>query len=147
MPGPPTTVRLPTTGSPALYMVIVTLVILLLTACGTRTDPPPAEPEPARARAALATVHIDNRSPHRVAIFYRIAARGDAEVGIGQVAAHGFATLAPVPAGEPLRLIARIPSGAELLLPARAFVINGEWTWVIPVDADFVQGHAGDQRE
>jgi hypothetical protein len=131
----------------ALPMVIITFAILLLSACAGRPDPPPAEPEPARARAALATVHVDNRSPQRVAVFYRIAARGDAEVGIGQVAAQGFATLAPVPAGEPLRLIARVASGAELSLPARAFEINGEWTWVIPVDAHFVPASGGDLLE
>jgi hypothetical protein len=131
----------------AWLMVIITFAILLPTACAGRPDPPPAEPEPARARAALATVHVDNRSPQRVAVFYRIAARGDAEVGIGQVAAQGFATLAPVPAGEPLRLIARVASGAELSLPARAFEVNGEWTWIIPIDAHFLPASGGDLRE
>jgi hypothetical protein len=126
---------------------IATAVLLLATACATRSAPPPAEPEPARARAALATVHIDNRSAHRIAVYYRIAVRPGAEIGIGQVAPQGFATLAPVPAGEPLLLIARLPTGAELMLPARALEIDGEWTWVIPPDARFVRGQGGEVRK
>lgn len=119
--------------------------ILLPAACATRAEPPP-EPEPARARAALATVHVDNRSPQRLSIAYRLASRAAGEVGIGTVDAGGFATLAPVPAGEPLFLVARLATGAELALPARAFEIDGEWTWVIAADARFLRPHSGEVR-
>jgi hypothetical protein len=110
---------------------------LLASACAARVSPPPAEPEPARARAALATLHVDNRTDYRIAIFYRIATRTTSEVGIGQIAPRAHASVAPVPAGEPLLLFARVPSGAQLALPARSFPVDGEWTWVIHRDARF----------
>lgn len=121
-----------------MRVVLIAIVLVLVAGCASRSEPPPAEPEPARARAALATLHVDNRSEQRISVFYRLSARSASEVGIGQVSPEGFATLAPVPAGEPLLLVARTPAGAQLALPARAFEINGEWTWVIPPDARFV---------
>jgi hypothetical protein len=122
--------------------------VLLLSACATAPErPPPREPEPARARAALATLHVENRSAERVTIVYRIAGRGTAEVAIGQVPPLSTAALAPVPAGEPLLLIARTPAGAELALPARAFAIDGEWVWTIPHDALFQPPRAAEEPQ
>ncbi|MGH7447550.1 MAG: hypothetical protein ACRELT_08315, partial [Longimicrobiales bacterium] len=94
------------------------------------------DPDPERARAALATLHVDNRTRDRLAIAYRLAGH-TGEVGIGHVDAAAHAEMAPVPAGEPLILIARTPAGAELVLPPRTFVIDGTWTWLIPRDARF----------
>jgi hypothetical protein len=112
-------------------------VALLLCGCAAAQEGPlPREPEPARARAALATVSVDNHSAERVTISYRIAGR-PAEVAIGQVAPQSSAVLAPVPAGEPLLLIARTAAGASLSLSARAFPIDGTWTWTIPRNAVF----------
>ena len=98
------------------------------------------EPEPARARAALAIVRVDNRSAERLLIAYRLTGRGSSEVGIGRVEARDSAELAPVPAGEPIILIARTNAGLELVLPARSLEIDGSWTWLIPEDARFVRG-------
>jgi hypothetical protein len=120
-----------------------TLVLLAVGACYT---PPPVtssrDAEPARARAALATLHIDNRSAERLTVLYRIASRGAAEVVVGQVPARSFLEVAPVPAGEPLVLVARTAAGAELTLDSRAFQIDAEWTWVIAVDAPFQRAQA-----
>jgi hypothetical protein len=45
--------------------------------------------------------------------------------------------MAPVPAGEALILIARTPTGTELLLPPRTFQLGDHWVWPIPADARF----------
>jgi hypothetical protein len=120
-------------------MMIMTrpLILLLLAGCAAAPErPPPREPEPARARAALATVHVRNESAERLTVAYRIAGR-PAEVIIGEVPPGERTALAPVPAGEPLLLVARTAAGAVLGLPVRAFAIDAEWTWHIPGDAEF----------
>jgi hypothetical protein len=121
------------------------LAILLLAGCAAHERPLPREPEPARARAALATLSVENRSAEHVTVAYRIAGR-PGEVTIGQVAARTSATLAPVPAGEPLLLVARTAAGLRLTLPARAFEIDGEWTWTIAADATFHADGPEDER-
>jgi hypothetical protein len=113
-------------------------LIAALSACANATEAaPPREPEPARARAALATLHVDNRTAHRLTILYRISSRGPAEVAVGHVAPQAAAVLAPVPAGETLVILARTAAGAELALPPRTFELDGEWTWLIPAAAVF----------
>jgi hypothetical protein len=101
---------------------------------------PQRDAEPARARAALAVVRVDNRSAERLVIAYRLTGAGSSEVGIGRVEPRDSVELAPVPAGEPIILIARTGAGAELVLPARSLVIDSTWTWLIPADARFVRG-------
>lgn len=105
---------------------------LLLAACGPRTTLPPSEEaEPSRARAALASLFVDNRTRERLTILYRFANRGAPDVGIGHVAPGELAELAPVPAGEPLILIARDAAGRELSVGPRTFPLDGSWTWRI----------------
>ncbi|HSJ24179.1 MAG TPA: hypothetical protein VK929_05885 [Longimicrobiales bacterium] len=99
--------------------------------------PPPAQPEPARARAALATLMVVNRSEHRLTIAYRLPARAAPEVVVGTVPPGSVAEMAPVPAGEPLVLLARNDAGGVLTLPPRSFVMDDEWTWVVAADARF----------
>ena len=119
------------------------LCILVIAGCSHAPErAPQREPEPARARAALATVNVINRSAERLVIAYRLTGRGSSEVGIGHVDARAAAELAPVPAGEPIILIARTAAGLQLVLPARTLAIDGTWTWTIPEDARFVRGGA-----
>jgi hypothetical protein len=114
------------------------LPLLLGAACAAPPERPlPRDPEPARARAALATLHVVNATAERLSIGYRIAARGPAEVGIGQVLPRDSATMAPVPAAEPIVLVARTAAGLLLSMPARTMGLDGEWTWRIPADAHF----------
>jgi hypothetical protein len=121
----------------AVMNTIRPLFLLLLAGCAAAPErPPPREPEPARARAALATVYVENETAERLTVAYRVAGR-PAEVIIGQVPPGERAALAPVPAGEPLLLVARTAAGAILDLPVRAFAIDAEWTWHIPADAEF----------
>jgi hypothetical protein len=119
----------------------VALLLLCAAAC-VRAQERAAqrEPEPARARAALAIVRVDNRTAEHLLIAYRLTGLGSSEVGIGRVEPRDTADLAPVPAGEPIILIARTPAGLELVLPARSLEIDGSWMWLIPEDARFVRG-------
>ena len=117
----------------------VVALLLAAAACAPALERPlPREPEPARARAALATLRVHNATVQPLRIFYRITTRATGEVGIGLVAPLGNSEMAPVPAGEPIVLIARTNMGAELILLPRTFELQGEWTWAIPADAVFV---------
>ena len=113
--------------------------LTLAVACAPRGSTPPApDPDPERARAALATLYVDNLTVMQLAISYRIAGRSDGRVGIGRVDAGSMAEMAPVPAGEPLVLVARTTAGAELTLPPRTFPIDSAWTWRIERSARFI---------
>jgi hypothetical protein len=94
--------------------------------------------EAARHRAALASVSVSNETDTALAIAFRTAVPPLQEVGIGKVEAGRRARLAPVPAGEPIVLIARRADGAVLELAPRLFTLDAEWTWEIPKDAMFV---------
>ena len=84
-------------------------------------------------RAALARLVVENRSGVTLAIAFVYAAepagRGG-EVGIGSVPPGGRSELAPVPAEEPILLIAR-GDGIERRLEPRTLAIDQLWTWVI----------------
>jgi hypothetical protein len=119
--------------------VCVAGLFALHTGCSGRGPAPStADPDPDRARAALATLHVDNQTPHELDVSYRIAGRSAARVVIGRAAPDSRAEMAPVPAGEPLILVARTSGGAELTLPPRTFAIDGAWTWRIARNARFV---------
>jgi hypothetical protein len=108
-------------------------------ACSTMPESSVSDPQPARARAALATFTVENHYREQLTIFYRFASAPGAETGVGQVPAHTTAAMAPVPAGEPLILIARTPAGTQLVLPQRTFAIDDHWTWRIDADARFIR--------
>ena len=117
---------------------LLPVALLALYACAAAVTPPPAEPDPERARAALATLIVQNETTRNLEILYRTMGSATM-VGIGNVAAGAVTELAPVPAAEPLVLIARTNTGAELVLPPRTFAIDGTWTWLIPRDAHFTR--------
>lgn len=120
-------------------MRTATLIAILSTACSPGSPPEmTAVPQPARARAALATVIVDNRSAEQLAIFYRMTTLPAADTRIGRAAPDSIATMAPVPAGEPIILMARTATGAELTLPPRTFDIAVSWVWTIPEKAVFI---------
>jgi hypothetical protein len=122
----------------AAFSALITGTVIA--ACGTAAvAPSAADPDPSRARAALATLRVDNRTNQRVLVLYRFANRTAPDVGIGHVDGTTVAELAPVPAGEPLVLIARTAAGTELRLEPRTFEIDGSWTWQIDRGARFVR--------
>ncbi|HEX6309557.1 MAG TPA: hypothetical protein VFZ69_15275 [Longimicrobiales bacterium] len=118
-------------------------LLLLFAACAGAAMPPPREPDPERARAALATLIVQNETAGRLEILYRTVGGGSARVGIGHVDGRATAEMAPVPAAEPLILVARTAAGTELSLPPRTFTIDGTWTWLIPRDARFIRPRSG----
>lgn len=118
-----------------LHLVVLTL---LGSACTTTPERGPAPgPDPLRARAALATLRVDNETAASITVLYRISSSSTYSITVGRVAAGSVAVLAPVPAREPITLIARTDAGGELVLPARTFEIDAEWTWRIPPDTRF----------
>lgn len=116
------------------------LIVLAVAASGCVFRSKPATipaGESARFGAALAHLTVDNRTQHRLTISYRPATGAGGVVGVGTVDAGDRKELAPIPAGEAIRLTARTPLGTELVLAARAFEIEEEWVWEIPADAEF----------
>jgi hypothetical protein len=129
-----------------MVRTVATFAVFIVVACGAQVERPAApQPEPARARAALATLHVQNLTAERLTVLYRISGRAAAaEIAVGFVPPESSAVLAPVPAGEPIVLVARTEGGAEITLPARSFAIDGVWTWLIPAEARFIPAGRGD---
>jgi hypothetical protein len=121
------------------------LVSYALGACASAEPSVPLEApsEASRHRAALATVIVSNATDGILAIAFQSATPPLQEVTIGSVTAIGQARMAPVPAGEPIVLIARRADGSELRLGARSFAPDAEWTWEIPRDAIFAKTDRG----
>ena len=120
---------------------IAWICVIALAACssGRPTVPVETPSEAARHRAALAVVQISNATSEPLSISFQSATPPLQEVMIGRVAAAANGRMAPVPAGEPIILIARRADGGELRLAARSFVPDAEWTWEIPQDATFAR--------
>ena len=124
-----------------MRLLLILAVVICAAGCSRVVQgAPQRDAELARARAALAIVRVDNRTAERLMIAYRLTGAGSSEVGIGRVEPRDSADLAPVPAGEPIILIARTAAGTELVLPARSLDIDATWIWLIPADARFVRG-------
>lgn len=113
--------------------------ILLLAACSRAAAPGPADPgqEATRHRAALALLTVENSTSHRLRIAFRPAVGPGGTIVVGAVAADATAEMAPIPAGEPIILMAIGPAQQRLELPPRSFDLDARWTWRIPADAGF----------
>ncbi|MBI4544925.1 MAG: hypothetical protein HY703_07015 [Gemmatimonadetes bacterium] len=124
---------------------LVLLLAAALAACASAGAGGPAG-SPGEGRAALARITVENHTEHRLSIAFRPAAPPGAEVVVGVVEPNATATVAPVPAGEPIILLARSREGGELRLAPRSFDLDAYWVWVIPADARFsIPGeHAGE---
>jgi hypothetical protein len=120
---------------PALLVAAVALACRPTVELAT---PAPGPAEAARHRAALATLSVENRTAQRLTIAFRPAGQpGAATITIGAAAPGQLVELAPVPAGEPIVLIARAEDGRTHELPARTFAIDETWTWVVRQDTRF----------
>lgn len=122
-------------------MIRVFVVCVFLGACASANTPSVLDTpvEAARHRAALAMISVSNETRTPLAIAFRTAVPPLQEVVIGRVEAGRVARLAPVPAGEPIVLIARRADGSSLELPPRLFSLDAEWTWEIADSARFIQ--------
>jgi hypothetical protein len=111
--------------------------------CAARA--PVVEPpsEAARHRAALASVAVINDTRYPLAIVVRTAVPPIQETIIGRVAAEAHAPMAPVPAGEPVILVARRDDGAEYQAAVQSFPLDGSVAWRIPKDATFLLRDTG----
>lgn len=96
-----------------------------------------------RHRAALATLTVDNRTDKRLRIAFRPAASPGGAVVVGEVEPAASATMAPIPAGELVILVALDPEGRRFDLEPRSFDVDATWTWVIPADAAFQPAQEG----
>lgn len=113
------------------------LLAIAASGCGFRSRPATIPVgESARFGAALAHLTIDNHTRYRLTIVYRPATGPGGVVAVGEVDPGEKQSVAPIPAGEPLRLSARTAAGTELV-ETRSFEINEEWVWEIPADARF----------
>jgi hypothetical protein len=118
----------------------ILVVCASLAGCARRASPPQDAPsQPGRHRAALATVIVRNGTATLLTIAYRSAAPPVQEVVIGRAESGRSSRLAPVPAGEPIILIARRADGAQVELAARSFPLDAEWIWEIQPDAVFTR--------
>jgi hypothetical protein len=117
------------------------IAVLALAGCAPRGGPelpaPNSSAEAARHRAALASVVVANETSLPLTIAFRTATPPLQEVVIGRVAAAARAKMAPIPAGEPIILVARREDGAEFQMQARSFSLDAEFEWAIPKDATF----------
>ena len=110
----------------------------MMAGCGLRGGKPDAPAEAARHRAALASVTVENQTTLALSIAFRTATPPVQEVVIGRVAAGAKKRMAPIPAGEPIILVARRDDGGEYQTQARSFALDAEFVWDIPKDALFL---------
>jgi hypothetical protein len=120
-----------------------TLAVLLcaipMTACTLGRGADAGTPsEAARHRAALASVSVINETEIALDIAFRTAVPPIQETVIGRVAANARAAMAPVPAGEPLIMVARRADGAEYQGKVQSFPLDGVVVWSIPRTATFL---------
>jgi hypothetical protein len=112
---------------------------LLLAGCSLlgRRGSPDVPQDEARHRAALTTLTVNNQTAQKLTIGFRSATPPAQEVVLGTVNPGQSEKVAPVPAGEPIILLARRADGKELLRVAQSYPIDGEFTWDIPAAAPF----------
>jgi hypothetical protein len=114
-------------------------LILCAGGCGARNVPPEAPAaEAGRHRAALASISVANETSLLLEIAFRTAVPPLQEIVIGRVAPGSKVALAPVPAGEPIIMIARRDDGAEYQSKIQSFPLDGTVVWSIPKNATFV---------
>jgi hypothetical protein len=113
--------------------------LLLLLACARPAELPPIDPVREGGRAALAVVTVESRVDFPVRVSMLLPALRQGELVFGTVPAGASYALPPVPAGEPIVLIARAPDGAELRLGPRSFAPDQSWLWLITPDDPFIQ--------
>jgi hypothetical protein len=115
-------------------MLVGLIVTMGCAARGPRVDVP-AEAE--RHSAALASITVDNETSLMLEIAFRTAVAPVQEVVIGRTAPGSRVAMAPVPAGEPIILIARRDDGAEYQARIQSFPLDGAVVWSIPKNATF----------
>jgi hypothetical protein len=118
---------------------LLILVTLTVSACASQGGAEPATPsDAARHRAALATLSVVNETSLSLQIAFRTAVPPIQETVIGRVEPNARAAMAPVPAGEPVIMVARRADGAEYQGRVQSFPLDGAVVWSIPKTATFL---------
>jgi hypothetical protein len=113
------------------------LTMAVLAGCAAKQPRNDAPAEAARHRAALAKVTVVNETSLLLEIAFRSAVPPVQEIVIGRVAPGSKVDMAPVPAGEPVILVARRDDGAEYHARIQSFPLDGAVVWNIPKNAIF----------
>jgi len=121
----------------AFALAVIAGLALVSVGCFTRSEPAPPTTPPEEFRAALTELTVANHTDRTLTIAFRTASATTPETIVGTVAAGTTARVAPIPAGEPISLVAREPDGGEFVLAPYSFQIGGAWTWEIPATAAF----------
>jgi hypothetical protein len=124
-------------------MALTRLVPLLgaALACASTAEPGPLDPVREGGRAALAVLVVDNRTGTDLRVSFLLPVLSQGEVHIGEVPARSVRRMPPVPAGEPLLVIARSSEGREFRLGPRSLPSDQAWRWVISPDAGSPPGN------
>ncbi|HWV56668.1 MAG TPA: hypothetical protein VNZ57_04285 [Longimicrobiales bacterium] len=124
-----------------LPMFVVLVVALAAGACLPRLGQrSPGQGGGTVRTAELATLSVHNETGAELVIAYRSGAPESPEIIVGRVGPGDITEVAPIPAGEPIRLTATRADGAALRLATRTFEADESWLWVIPSDARFEPG-------
>jgi hypothetical protein len=118
-------VRTPAPLRPALLAGLAGLAL----ACAQPPPPPAAELAPER-RVPLARLVVENRTAYPMTVSLRYALDPSGEIVVGRVDSGGVVEMAPVPAAEPVLLLAR-GNGLRARSGPHTFQIDEVWTWRI----------------
>jgi hypothetical protein len=104
-------------------------------ACASTAEPGPLDPVREGGRAALAVLVVENRTDSDLRVSFLLPVLSQGEIHVGEVPARSVRRMPPVPAGEPVVVIARSADGREFRLGPRSLPIDQSWRWVISPDA------------
>ena len=116
---------------------VVWICLITSTGCAARRPRLDVPAEAERHSAALASLTVENETSLMLEIAFRTAVAPIQQVVIGRTAPGSRVAMAPVPAGEPIILIARREDGAEYLAKIQSFPLDGAVVWSIPKNATF----------
>ena len=120
-----------------LFRVAAFSTVLLSGCFFYRRGAPTVPEDEARHRAALSTLVVINHTAGPLTIAFRAATPPVQEVNLGTVQAGIRTAVAPIPAGEPIVLIARTSDGGEFALSAQSYPLDDVYTWEIPANTVF----------
>lgn len=116
-------------------------LVVFAAACAGSSEPPqqpgPIDPALDGPGAALSGLTVENGTGYELTIAYQYSTGPATEFAVGGVQARATAEMAPIPADEPIALVARRPDGPEFRLDPRSYPSGQTWHWSIPADAVF----------
>lgn len=124
-------------------------VAVFAAACAGSSEPPqqpgPIDPALDGPGAALSGLTVENGTGYELTIAYQYSTGPTTEFAVGEIEARATAEMAPIPADEPIVLVARRADGPEFRLDPQSFPAGDAWHWSIPADAVFRTPADGDR--